>query len=107
MPPTRACRIGADAMLHGRVGETIEAQAGVSLDEEVGALALHYYEAQRWDKAWEFCRRAGDRALDDLSPTSRRSAPTKRPLVAGRRLRSVTRAELAEVHERIGDVRST
>ncbi len=49
--------------LHARVGETIEARAGVSLDEEVGALALHYFEAQRWDKAWTFCRMAGDRAM--------------------------------------------
>ena len=54
----RGCRIGAGATLHDRVGQTIEAQAGISLDEEVGTLALHYFEAQRWDKAWVFCRRA-------------------------------------------------
>ena len=39
-------------VLHDRVGQTIELEAGISLDEEVGTLALHYFEAQRWDKAW-------------------------------------------------------
>ena len=38
--------------LHGRVGETIEASAGASIDEELSVLAFHYSEAQRWDKAW-------------------------------------------------------
>ena len=49
--------------LHARVGETIEATRRRFLDEEVGTLALHYFEAQRWDKAWTFCRMAGDRAM--------------------------------------------
>lgn len=91
-------------VLHGRIGETIEAQAGVSLDEEVATLALHYYEAQRWDKAWEFCRRAADRAVGIFANVEAVRA-YEEAAVAGRRLRGVSRAELAEIHERIGDVR--
>jgi len=91
-------------LLHDRVGQTIESQAGVSLDEEVGTLALHYFEAQRWDKAWVFCRRAADRAMDIFANVEAVRA-YEESAVAGRRLRSVTRPELAEIHERIGDVR--
>ena len=91
-------------VLHDRVGQTIEAQAGISLDEEVGTLALHYFEAQRWDKAWVFCRRAADRALGVYANVEAVRA-YEEAVTAGRRLRSVTRRELAEIHERIGDVR--
>ena len=52
--------------LHGRVGATIESTAGENLDEVVGILALHFHEAQRWDKAWRYCRQAADRARVDL-----------------------------------------
>ncbi len=89
-------------ILHGRVGETIEATAGVSLDEEIGTLALHYYEAQRWDKAWEFCRRAGERARGLYANVEALGA-FKSALVAGRHLRSVSRTQLAGVYETLGD----
>ena len=91
-------------VLHDRVGQTIEAQAGISLDEEVGTLALHYFEAQRWDKAWVFCRRAAERALDIFANVEAVRA-FEEAVVAGRRLRGVSRSDLAEIHERIGDVR--
>ncbi len=81
-------------VLHGRVGETIEATAGASIDEELGTLALHYYEAQRWDKAWTFCRRAGDRALE-IYANVEAVRSYEEALAAGRHLRAVTGAELA------------
>jgi class 3 adenylate cyclase/tetratricopeptide (TPR) repeat protein len=89
-------------VLHARVGEAIESQAGVSLEEEIGALALHYFEAQRWDKAWEFCRRAGERAKEIYANAEALRA-YKSALVAGRRLRSVSRTDLAGVYEVLGD----
>ena len=85
--------------LHGRVGEAIESQAGISLDEEIASLALHYHEAQRWDKAWQFCRDAGDRAMG-IYANVEATRFYRRALIAGRRLRSVTAAELAALHER-------
>ena len=80
-------------VLHDRVGQTIEAQAGISLDEEVGTLALHYFEAQRWDQAWVFCRRAAERALDVFANVEA-VREYEQAVAAGRRLRGVTRSEL-------------
>jgi class 3 adenylate cyclase/tetratricopeptide (TPR) repeat protein len=90
--------------LHSRVGDAIEATAGVSLDEEIGALALHYHEAQRWDKAWHFCRLAGDRAMA-IYANVEATRFYDNALGAGRRQRSVTGAELAALYERSADAR--
>src|SRR5262249_1263839 len=47
--------------LHGRVAETIEASAAAA-HEQPPSLALHFFEAGRSEKAWRYCRVAGDRA---------------------------------------------
>jgi len=88
--------------LHERVGRTIEARAGTSLDEEVGVLALHYFEAQRWDKAWTFCRQAGDRAMA-VYANLEATRFYEKALVAGRRQRGVSSDELAALHELSSD----
>ncbi|MFP5343632.1 MAG: AAA family ATPase [Candidatus Limnocylindria bacterium] len=90
--------------LHGRVGEAIEANAGVTLDEEIGVLAFHYHQAQRWDKAWTLCRQAGERALDVFANVEATRFFDK-ALDAGRRLRSVTARDLAALYERSADAR--
>ena len=76
-----------------------------NLDEEVGTLAIHYFEAQRWDKAWDFCRRAADRA-GNIYANVEALGSLKAALVAGSHVRSVSRAELAGVHEQLGDTYS-
>jgi class 3 adenylate cyclase/tetratricopeptide (TPR) repeat protein len=88
--------------LHERVGETIEARAGESVDEEVGALALHFYEAQHWDKAWQYCRQAGDRALDIYANLDA-TRYFEKALAAGHRRRDVKADELASLYERSSD----
>lgn len=88
--------------LHDRVGMTIEAQAGASVEEEIGVLAFHYHEAQHWDKAWRFCREAGDRAMAVYANLDATRFYEK-ALTAGRRLRSVNAAELAGLHELSSD----
>ncbi len=85
--------------LHARVGEAIEARAGDTPDDETGVLAIHYSEAQRWDKAWRFSLEAGDRAME-IYANVEATRFYARALAAGRRLRSVVAAELAAVHER-------
>ncbi len=90
--------------LHGRVGATIEAMAGDNLDEVVGSLAIHYHEAQRWDKAWRYCRQAGDRARA-IYANVEAARYYELAAAAGRRIRTAARADLAQVHERIGDIR--
>ena len=47
--------------LHERVAEAIEVTPD-AVEEEAGALALHYAEARRHEKAWYYGRLAGDRA---------------------------------------------
>ena len=89
-------------VLHERVGETIEATAGESTEEEVATLALHFHEAQRWDKSWTYCRQAGDRAMR-VYANADASRFFARALVAGRRLRSVPARDLAGVQEKHAD----
>ena len=91
-------------VLHARVGETIEAQAGVILDEEVGTLALHYFEAQRWDKAWHFCRRPAT-ARWRIYANVEATRFYDNALGAGRRQRSVTAGDLAALYEQSADAR--
>jgi tetratricopeptide (TPR) repeat protein len=90
--------------LHNRVGETIEANAGVSTEEELGTLALHFHEAQRWDKSWNYCRQAGDRALR-IYANVEASRFYEKALVAGRHLRSVSATDLAGIYELTSDAR--
>ena len=90
--------------LHERIGDTIEGREGFSIDEEIGTLALHYYEAQRWDKAWDYCRRAGNRAMG-IYANVEAARFFERAVAAGRRRRSIASAEVAEVCEALGDVR--
>jgi class 3 adenylate cyclase/tetratricopeptide (TPR) repeat protein len=85
--------------LHARVGEAIESRAGGMPDDETGVLAIHYSEAQRWDKAWRFSLEAGDRAME-IYANVEATRFYARALAAGRRLRSVAATELAAVHER-------
>jgi predicted ATPase/class 3 adenylate cyclase len=84
--------------LHDRVGMTIEARAGTFLDDEVGVLAFHYYEAQRWDKAWRFCRQAGDRAMAVYANVEA-TRFYDRALTSGRRMHAGLAAELASLYE--------
>ncbi len=92
--------------LHGRVAEAIEATAGVSVEEEVSALALHFYEAQRYDKAWHYCRLAGDRAKA-IAANVEASRFYERALAAGSRLRGLDVKERAAVWTSLGAVRDT
>ena len=91
-------------VLHERAGNAIESHAGISLDEELGALAMHFHEAQRYDKAWTYCRHAGDRAKRIFANADAEKF-YERAATAGRRMRSVTPADLAAVYELLGDVR--
>ena len=89
--------------LHNRVGEAIETRAGANPDDEVGILAIHYFEGQSWDKAWRFAKEAGDRALA-VYANAEATRFYERALEAGRR-RRVPRPELAAVHELSSDAR--
>ncbi len=90
--------------LHGRVGDTIEATASGTLDEEVNVLALHFHEAQRWDKSWQYSRKAADRAMT-VHANVEATRFYERALTAGRHLRAVGPSDLAAVNEQSADAR--
>ena len=90
-------------LLHRRVAESIEAHAGSSTEEEVGTLALHFYEAQVHDKAWEYCRRAGDRARR-IYANVEAARFYERALAAGRHVRAVNDADRAGTWQALGSV---
>jgi tetratricopeptide (TPR) repeat protein len=53
---------------HGRVAEAIERLPGQRTEAYVADLAMHYAEAEVWDKTLEYARRAGDHAQAMHSP---------------------------------------
>jgi class 3 adenylate cyclase/tetratricopeptide (TPR) repeat protein len=86
--------------LHGRVGERIERAGG---DEHAELLSLHFFKAERYDRAWRYSRRAGERAeakyaLVDAGDLYRRA------LEAAKHLPMVSPVELSDTHEALGDV---
>jgi tetratricopeptide (TPR) repeat protein len=86
-------------VLHERVGQTIEATAGESVEEEVATLALHFHEAQRWDKSWTYSRMAGDRAMK-VYAIADAGRFYEQALTAGRHYRTVHATDLADVYLR-------
>ena len=93
-------------VLHERVGEAIEALSGSSVEEEVSALALHFFEARRDDKAWQYCRLAGDRARAVVANVEA-ARFYRRALEAARRRRDVPPRERAEVWKALGAVQDS
>ena len=89
--------------LHARVAETIEASVA-SPEEEAPALALHFFEAQRRDKAWHYSRLAGDRARS-VAANVEAAKFYERALAAEQRIRDVDDRERAAVWVALGAVR--
>src|SRR5262249_60397771 len=83
--------------------DAIEAPYAAS-PEEISALALHYFEAQRPVEAWHYCRLAGDRAKA-VAANVDAARLYERALLVARRLRSVNATERADVWMSLGAVR--
>jgi tetratricopeptide (TPR) repeat protein len=89
--------------LHARVAEAIEA-ASASPEEEAPALALHFFEAHRHDKAWHYCRIAGDHARS-VAANVEAGKFYERALLSVRRLRDIDDRERAAVLVALGAAR--
>ena len=89
--------------LHSRVAEAIEAAPDGPV-EEISALALHFYEAQRHERAWHYCRLAGDRA-QAVAANVEAARLYERALTAGRRVGGLTSKDRADVWLSLGAVR--
>lgn len=90
--------------LHSRAGEAIERAAGTRADEQGELLSLHFLEAQRFDKAWHYSRRAGTRAKASYANVEA-AILFERALTAARQVAGLPKVEMAEVAEALGDVR--
>jgi DNA-binding CsgD family transcriptional regulator len=94
--------------MHRRIAEELERRASPaseSSDEQIGDLAFHFYEAQSWEKALFYGRRAGERAQELFTPSATVQLLT-RAIEAAHRLNDSSEAELlrlrAVAHEVLG-----
>ncbi len=90
-------------VLHGRVAAVLEDGAS---EDETGAIALHYFEAQVWDKAWHFCRVAGERA-QAIFANVEAARYFERSVAAAARVRGLDGAQRAEGWVALGHVRES
>ena len=88
--------------LHARAAVAIEERAK-GADGAVELLSLHWLAAERWDRAWECARLAGERAAA-LYANADAATHFRRALDAARHLRKMPAAEVARVGELLGDV---
>lgn len=88
--------------LHSRAAVAIE-QRAKGADSPVELLSVHWFAAERWDRAWECSREAGERATA-LYANADAARHFRRALDAARQLRTLPRREIATVAERLGDV---
>ena len=88
-------------LLHGRAAQAIEQRAnGTPLAVEL--LSLHWLAAERWDRAWDCARLAGERAAA-LYANADAATQFGRALDAVSHLREVPQTEVAAVGEMLGD----
>ncbi len=88
--------------LHSRAAKAIERRSeGTDLPVEV--LSVHWFAAERWDRAWECSRQAGEHAAG-LYANSDAATHFRRALDAARQLRRLPPVEVARVAEQLGDV---
>jgi class 3 adenylate cyclase/tetratricopeptide (TPR) repeat protein len=90
--------------LHARVAETIERAAYPNLHDEAELLALHYFEAGRYDAAWLNARLAAKRA-EAVYANVDAAAFYERALAAARHVSGIPGELRSELHEALGDVR--
>jgi predicted ATPase len=89
--------------LHARAGLMILVAAG-DPTEQAELLSHHFFAAQLYYDAWEYSVAAGKRARAKYANADA-AAFLVRAIDAARRCKRVAAADLAEVHEHLGDVR--
>jgi len=85
--------------LHRAVGHALEDLYPDRIAEHFEELAHHFSQGEEWDKAFGYLVHSGDRARDaNANPVA--LDLYARALEAGRRVPEISRARLAEVHQR-------
>ena len=83
--------------LHDRVGKVLERRGSDS-----SLLSLHFLEAQRYERAWVYARKAGERAR--LQHANVAAAELYERALAAADHIELPSEEVAETHEALGDV---
>jgi class 3 adenylate cyclase/tetratricopeptide (TPR) repeat protein len=90
--------------LHARVAQTIERAVYPNVHDEAELLALHYFEAGRYDAAWLNARLAAKRA-ETIYANVDAAAFYERALAAAQHVPGIPKELRSELHEALGDVR--
>jgi class 3 adenylate cyclase/tetratricopeptide (TPR) repeat protein len=88
--------------LHARAATAIEQRASGG-DTAVELLSVHWLAAERWERAWECARTAGEK-LAVLRSNVDAATHFRRALAAAQHVREVPAADVARVGEMLGDV---
>jgi class 3 adenylate cyclase/tetratricopeptide (TPR) repeat protein len=88
--------------IHARVGDTIERSAPDPTDQ-AELLSLHFFHAQRFEKAWRYSRVAAERAQAKFANVEA-AGFYRRAIEASRRLPNAEPAALMTVFRSLGDV---
>jgi class 3 adenylate cyclase/tetratricopeptide (TPR) repeat protein len=89
--------------LHERFGETLERRAGEDAEDQAPLLALHFFRAEAYDRAWRYSVVAGDRAAAQYANNEAGEFYTQ-ALAAARRLPGLAAEETFRVAEELGRV---
>lgn len=92
--------------LHTYAAEALEVRAGDAPLEFAELLAVHWFNAACYDRAWEYLRAAGARARTDLAPYEA-SQFLERAVQCVRHLGPAERAARFEVEEELGLIYDT
>jgi class 3 adenylate cyclase/tetratricopeptide (TPR) repeat protein len=90
--------------LHERIGDEIERQAAHPLDE-AELLSLHFFHAQRFEKAWSYSRAAGERAQAIYANVEAKTL-LQRALDSARRCPALPATEVGKAWDDLGDVQA-
>jgi predicted ATPase/class 3 adenylate cyclase len=91
-------------LLHLEAGQLVLDSSGGNEDALVDVLALHFFLGRDSERAWKYCRAAGDHNMDSYANVEA-ATQLERALEAARRLQSVTDDERREIWIKLGDVR--
>ena len=91
--------------IHGRVGAALEARAEGATDEVAGLLSLHFLEGGELEKAWRYSVAAGRRAQMQYANVVAAEL-YERALAAAEQLPELPPAEVMDILEALGDVRT-
>jgi class 3 adenylate cyclase/tetratricopeptide (TPR) repeat protein len=90
--------------IHSRAADTLRQTTAGQDEAQPELLSFHYLNAQRYEEAWTYSCQAAGRAKEvyaDFEATDF----FERALIAGRRIDSLSAAEVSSIYEELGDAR--